>query len=470
MALDKSIQEALDFFRSDPVEFVRRVLGIEPLPWQIDFMLAVRDHSQIAVSSGVGTGKSACTAWLIIWYLLTHDYAKIGITGATYAQLDSGIRSEIGSTLRRMSETFPHIAKQLVLTSTSIYRQDAPEDAFAEIRVASKDNSESLRGLHCENGVAIWFVDEASSISDESFVSIFGVLSGRNAKVVMTSNPTRLKGAFFAAFHSDAALWRLFKVNYENSSLVRSAFIETVASTYGRDSSQYRVQVLGEFPLVDEETLIPRPLVEEATKRKVDPIPGPIIWGVDCATTNGGDRIAVCKRQMNHVLGPVKSWPGREPMEIVDLLVREIEAEKERDRPQEIVIDSNGVGAGVVSRLKQLGYPARGINVGERAREPERYPRLRDELWDRAKSYLEARDCKLPNQEELIFELSSPLYKVDDTSRKLKVEGKQEMRKRLHCKSPDLADAFIHSLYVQTSNSRFSGRSINDQIDVSYVV
>ena len=52
-----------------------------------------------------------------------------------------------------------------------------------------------------------------------------------------------------------------------------------------------------------------------------------------------------------------------------------------RPATSEILVDVIGVGGGVVDRLKELGMPVRGINVGEAAASMDNCNRLRDELW-----------------------------------------------------------------------------------------
>jgi hypothetical protein len=103
-----------------------------------------------------------------------------------------------------------------------------------------------------------------------------------------------------------------------------------------------------------------------------------------------------------------------------------------------------GIGAGVVDRCNELGLPVRGINVGERPSSADRFMRFRDELWFRGRDWFGARDCKIPDDAELIAELVAPLYTFT-SSGKVCVESKDEMKER-GMKSPDLADAFLLTL------------------------
>jgi hypothetical protein len=141
------------------------------------------------------------------------------------------------------------------------------------------------------------------------------------------------------------------------------------------------------------------------------------------------------------VVAPVKTWKGLDLMALTGAVMHEWESTDHRDRPVEILVDSIGLGAGVVDRLRELKLPARGINVGESPAFKGQYMNLRAELWGKAKAWLEARDCKLPRDERLVNELSSPRYSFMSNG-KLRLEGKDDMKRR-GLASPDVADAFV---------------------------
>ena len=77
-----------------------------------------------------------------------------------------------------------------------------------------------------------------------------------------------------------------------------------------------------------------------------------------------------------------------------------------------------------------------GLGLGLRAKTN----RLRDELWFKARKWLEKKGCKLFPDETLIAELTLPKYAFT-SSGKMKVESKDDLKKR-YPRSPDVADAF----------------------------
>jgi hypothetical protein len=94
-----------------------------------------------------------------------------------------------------------------------------------------------------------------------------------------------------------------------------------------------------------------------------------------------------------------------------------------------------------VDRLRELGLPARGINVSESPAMGGTYRNLKAELWYRARAWLEARDCKMPKDEVLIAELATVRYNFTSNG-KIAIEGKDEIKRR-GLPSPDKADAFV---------------------------
>ena len=140
------------------------------------------------------------------------------------------------------------------------------------------------------------------------------------------------------------------------------------------------------------------------------------------------------------------------------------------ERPEEILVDSIGLGGGVVDRLCEMGLPVRGINVGEApSTDGKTYMRLRDELWFKAREWFQGRDVRIPEGcEELVAELSMPHYEYS-SSGKIKVEDKASMKKR-GLKSPDLADAFCLTLAHESAfNAGLNFKSELPEMEVAVV-
>ena len=152
-------------------------------------------------------------------------------------------------------------------------------------------------------------------------------------------------------------------------------------------------------------------------------------------------------------------------MELSGIVLSEYEATPYQLRPRAMYIDAIGLGAGLADRLRELELPAVAISVSETASLKDRFNRLRDELFWNAREWFEARDCKIPDDQTLVQELTSVRYKYLSNG-KLKIESKDEMKRRGQ-RSPDVADAFVLSFAQQGavaggySRGYTSSRAIN---------
>jgi phage terminase large subunit len=435
---------------NDPLLFVTEVLGASPEPWQAQALELIGQNDRVSIRAGHGVGKTTFLAWVVLWFMLTRMPFKIPITANSQDQL----RDVVWPELRKWHGRLPDPLKnEIEVAAERLFLKGAPE-CFAVARTASKDNPEALQGFHEDN--LLFVVEEASGIDDIVFEVGAGALSTAGAKLLMLANPTRTSGYFYDSHHILRSRFKTMRVNSEDVPRARG-HIDDIIAKHGKDSNVYRVRVLGEFPDTEDDAVIPLHLCEAAMARKVAKTPYRPVWGLDVARF-GDDRITLAKREGNTLLEPIKFWRNRDTMQVVGLVMQEWRTTDEIDRPTVIAVDVIGIGAGVCDRLRELGLPAVGINVGERPDDPDRFMRKRDEVWWHGREWLERPDSVLCDDQELVAELTATKYEVLSTG-KIKVEGKDEMKERgLH--SPDLADAFLLTLA-----RRWDERRPDEQID-----
>ena len=427
-------------YRDEPVLFVTEVLGADPLPWQREFLMHVaRGERRISVRAGHGVGKSTACAWLLLWHMFTRLPQKSVCTAPTAGQLFDALFSEV----KHWAQKLPAPLRDTIeIFSDRIVQRGAPESSFISARTSSAERPEALAGIHSENVLII--VDEASAVPEPVFEAAAGSMSGHSATTVLIGNPTRNTGLFFKTHHQLSSDWQTMHVSCLDNRLVAKDFIKQIAATYGETSNAYRVRVLGEFALRDDDSLIPADLVDSAMIRDIAlDTTQDLIYGVDVARF-GSDRTVICKRRGNVVI-EFRHWSGEDLMSTVGRIVHEANT----DKPFEICVDSIGLGGGVADRLRELGYNVRDVNVSESNALNQQAAKLRDELWIAAKDWLETRSVKLPKDDELRQELIGPTYSFTSNG-KIKVEGKSEMKRR-GMRSPDLADALCLSFASQAA-------------------
>ena len=434
MTEDNPLEEFVLRYRDDPALFVTEVLGATPYPYQAEFLNALATgERKMSVRSGHGTGKSTTASWAMLWFVLLRFPNKVVVTAPTSGQLFDALFAE----LKRWINELPDQLKVLLTVKADrVELTAASSEAFISARTSRAETPEALAGVHSENVLLV--VDEASGVPEKVFEAAAGSMSGHAATTILMSNPTRSSGTFFESQTRMASSWWTRRWSCVDSPLVSEEFVDEMRARYGEESNAFRIRVLGEFPMADDDTIIPFHLADSAIKRDIEVTPdAKPIWGLDVARF-GADKTALCKRYGN-VVTEISSWQGLDLMQTVGRVMAEYEGLSPSMRPSEILVDSIGVGGGVVDRLRELGAPVRGINVGEAPAMGNTYMNLRAELWFKTKGWLEDRSCKIPNDDQLLAELTSIRYAFTPSG-KMKAESKDDMRKR-GLKSPDLADA-----------------------------
>lgn len=433
----------LEQYGNDRVAFVREVLGGNPDADQTAYLQARdRGDRQIAERSGHNVGKTTQLAWDITHHAVCKFPQKTVCTSATAPQLHDALVPETKAWFKKLP---PALLDLFEMKAESIHLKAAPEESFVSFRTSRPETPEALAGVHSENVLLI--CDEASGIPDTVFDAAAGSMAGEHCHIVMTGNPLRNTGLFADVWHRPeiGKTWTKFHVSCVGHPRISQAWIDEQRAKYGgEEDNRFRVRVLGEFPRADDDTIIPFDLVQAALDRDVIPNPGaPVIWGLDCAR-GGGDPSALAKRKGNVLLEPTQIRAGRDLMQLAGWVKRQWDDCDPQYRPREINIDVIGLGGGVVDRLNELGLPVRGINVAEDATIwPERYHKLRTELWFKGEEWFRRKDCNIAGDDDLLGELVKQRFRFYDSNGKLYALSKQEMRPE---PSPNRADAFLLTL------------------------
>lgn len=424
-----------------PIAFVREVLHAEPDPWQLHALrLLARGHTRISVKSGHGVGKTTFASWAILWFIITRTPFKCAVTAPTAPQLFDALWPEVGKWFRKLPEKWQEL--YTVTADHITLRED--NESFVTARTSRPETPEAMQGLHSANILLV--ADEASGIDERVYEAASGSMSSSGAITVLIGNPVRDSGYFWRTHTLEKERWATMTVSAADSPRVTPDFVREMAERYGPDSNAYRVRVLGQFPTGSDDTYIPGELVDAAMSRDVAlDTAAPIIWGLDVARY-GADASVLIKRQGNCVTEPPRRWRNIDLMALSGAIKHEYDTAGSA-KPVLIVIDSIGVGAGVVDRLQEQGAPVLGVNVAEAPANAFNYMRLRDELWSRTREWLASRVVRLPRDDQLRDDLVAPKFTFSSTG-KLLIESKESMRRR-GLPSCDSADALMLTLAQQ---------------------
>jgi phage terminase large subunit len=440
-------QQIFERYEDDPVGFCTDILGVEPQEWQAELLRAVANPEvrQASCVSGHGTGKSSAASWAMIWHMLTRYPQKTLVTAPTSGQLYDALFAEFKTWIKKLPDA---LQQQLIVKQDRVELAGAPSESFCAAKLSRPEQPEALAGAHSENILLI--ADEASGVPEQVFESALGSTSGSNSTFLLLGNGVRSSGFFYDTHHRLKPYWTTFRISCLDSPLVSPAYVEEMRLKYGgEESNAFRVRVLGLFPKSDDDTVIAMEHVELARHRKVyQPRETPIIIAADIARFGDDSTVAVV-RQGRRVL-EVHSWKKLDLMQTSGRLVELYQ----RDwylPVEEILVDSVGLGSGVLDRLRELGLPARGVNVGEAPSMSEKYANLRAELWFELADWFKG-EVSIPDNEELVRDLVATRYNYRSNGT-LAIESKAETKKRLG-HSPDFADALMISMSSRAIDAR----------------
>ena len=424
-----------------------RKVGVEK--WMKDYASKIG----ISIMSGQGTGKDFFAALALMWFMSNFSYPKCSATANTNKQLMNVYWSEISKIMalsKRMDENDPYspsvLQDMFTVQTEKVFNKQLPEGEkgkrwFCEaVTINStsspEDQGAAMAGRHERHMLFVF--DEAAGIHDAVYKPVEGTLTGVVNLVLIIFNPVKRKG--FAIDSQNDGRYVAMRWNSEDSEIVSRAHIEGMAQKYGTDSAPYRIRVLGLPPIADTDALIPYDWVIDAVDREISPGEDDAhVLGVDVGA--GGDKSVIARRHGGRIYDLFRN-NTKDTMQTVGwvgLKMEEFEAHA-------AMVDNIGVGAGVYNRLHELGYKAYAADVRRKADQELKFLNKRDEIYWRLRDMFEKGTISIPNDQDLIDQLTSIKYAPMSDGR-IKVQSKKEMRQH-GMASPDEADAVALTFYL----------------------
>lgn len=486
-------------WRQDWCLFASEALGANLDPEQQAILRSVQVNRMTAVASGTARGKDFVTAVACICFMyLTPEWdenevmvknTKVAMTAPTDRQVKNIMMPEI-------SRLFYAAHRRGVALPGKLNAYDIrteSEEWFLVGFKASEHNHESWSGFHAVN--TMFAVTEASGISDDTFAAIEGNLQG-NSRLLIVFNPNTTIGYAAAAMKQKRFTpftlsslsapnvvqrkivipgqvdfdWMKDKVDTW-STPIDKADVRLEEDDFEFDGNWYRpndlfrIKVLGKFPKVDSDVIIPEQWIEAANERWLafdgDPeSQGHLKLGVDVAG-QGRDSSCFFGRRGNYTELPKMVQSGGEfmHMEIAGRVKHILDA----DGHAMAFIDTIGEGAGVYARLKEQGVesavsakfshgaidPITGYTLTD-ITEEHQFLNMRAYLYWALKDWLNPQhnpNAMLPPDEELKEELTNTKWKFNSQG-KIQIEAKEDIKKRIG-RSPDKADALVNTFYPE---------------------
>lgn len=457
--------EGNNFYRGEEgiVRFVYDVIGAKKVHGYQEEILRefVRNH-RAAIRAPHGAGKSCLSSWAVLWLMGVYPPevdVKVVTTASAWRQLEKFLWPEIRKWGSQTDWSMLGLKVRLNRELLGLNFRLNNKEAFA----AASDNPAMIEGAHAT--VIGYVFDEAKAIPEGTWDAAEGAFSqegleGHEAYALAISTPGDEEGRFYQIHQRKKGLddWWVRHITLEEA-IVAGQISQTWADQrkrqWGEDSDVYKRRVLGEFSSSSSSSVIPLSWIELANERWLawqdehEISKEPEFIGVDPARF-GDDFTAIARFRDFTCL----SIDYVSQMDTVEIAKRVMDMDPLQTKPT--AVDSIGIGAGVVDRMREGGYIVLAVNTSEPTYWTDvsgeiKFLNLRAYLWWLMREYLDPnmpRDqlIALPPDEKLIADLASP--KWTETSRGLiQIESKKQLRKRLG-RSPDSADSVLLALYA----------------------
>lgn len=457
-------------FTRNPLGFVRYIYpwgdgelsdSQGPRAWQAEFLGFVGQHLenpstqfeplQVSIASGHGIGKSALVGMFTHWAMSTCEDCRVVITANSDPQLRTKTWPEVSKWFRLglNSKWFTVNAESITIKNeehSSLWRTDR--------LTWSTNNPQAFAGLHNKGKRIVVIFDEASEIDDVIWEVTQGALTDENTEIIWVTfgNPTQNTGRFRECFGKYKHRWKNFQIDSRTVEGTNKTEIEKWIKDYGEDSDFVRVRVRGEFPRAGSNQFIPSDIVAAARLTTVDGfLTLPKVLSVDVARF-GDDQTVIGLRQGRHFRILAK-YRGKDTVETTQFAIDFIEEHK----PDAIIVDADGLGAGVVDNLHHRGYKDSVFEFhgGWPAEDSEMYFNRRAECWGLTRTWLK-NGADIPDDPELEIDLTGPQYGFSG-KQQIQLEKKEDMKKR-GLASPDCGDCLVMTFSVKIAVSHQAER------------
>jgi phage terminase large subunit-like protein len=421
-----------DRLLDEPSYFVEEYVGVEPFDYQTEFM--DHDSTRKVAVCGRRVGKSRMAGWMALHAAVTNSNHEIIVTAKAR---------------RQASELFNQIKKEVRKSAYSEEAWGISDSTNTEINFTNgsrikvlpvgRDGS-NIRGY----GADMLTVDEAAFIKDDIFQQVLSpMLAVGDSTFVLLSTPFGKDGYLYNryqdAMEDDSSEWFGINVPTSANPLIDESFIKEQERTLTRN--QFKREILGKFSSTSDAFFTHEELTNNnvAKNQPVHQESDVCYLGVDLASTGGDLSVYVCIDEDGNVF----NIDYTEDKPLTEAMGKVTELDNTYDFTK-ILIDSTGLGQGVVDQLKEtLGRKVQGFKFSNESKQ-SLYNTLKNELQKGAISYYFISDKDEP--ENRMVKQCLDLKKSFTSTGKLKISHPSNGH-------DDFSDALSLAVWAKTQKS-----------------
>lgn len=445
-----------DPFVDDPVGWMHQ----RGVTWykQDEVYESVRDHRYTAVPSCHDVGKSFSAANIIAWWIDSHP------PGEAFAVSTAPTAPQVEVILwRELNRIHVHRDLPGYITAGSVPAWKMDGEIVAYGRKPADYDQAAFQGIHAKYVLVV--IDEACGVPRSLFEAADALATNENSRVLAIGNPDDPSSYFqkicqpnsgwnvvtISAFDWINEMKRMRKAKDSRLEvlapvLVSEQWVKERAERWGVDSAIYKAKVLGQFAESAEDTIIPYHIAKACVNLLLEPTEKNFPGVLGCDIARGGEDESTIISVHGTDVEIIAKFREPDLMKVADRIATELET---RGPQWKAVVDGDGIGGGVIDRLRQLRKNVVEYRGSEKARHrPKRFKNRRAEAWWAGRLLLQDKAVSLPtgsdDADTLLRDLTVPRI-IRDAAGRIQVEPKDEIRKRLG-HSPDLGDALIMAL------------------------
>ena len=400
---------------------------------------------KICINATTRAGKSLIIGLCAIIWALDRPNSKIVIIGPTY----NHTRIIMDYIAEHITDS-PWISEMVDLdrkVSVERLRKEVSKNriTFKNKSVIFLLSAEGkARGI-IGRGADLIIEDEAELISDETHRTKIMRMLGEspNSKIVLIGNAVGLNHFYEASISKD---YKKIHINWRDcvrEGRLTKEFVEDRKKQL--TPAEFEMWLESNFVEDLESKLISKEWIDKAIYKPTDKVTENTIFGLDIAELGNDLSVLTGINAENDIYKVVflKSWEKKETMQTVGIVTKYI------SNKNQINVDATGVGNGVWSRLKEMGYQANKLLTGSSpTRERDRFLNLKAQLYWRLRTLFEEGRIKIPNHPTLIEQLNKLKYEITSAG-KIKIIDPED-------KSPDFADSLCYAVSYHKPKLVFS--------------
>lgn len=461
-AIDRLFPPPIDF---DPVAWAERH-GLFLWSKQKEFLQSVVENRYTAVRACHDVGKSFGVAVLLVAWADTYKHDSFVIfTAPTYPQVNAVVGREVRDLLRKLD--LPHI--ELLESNELKYKGHLRGYG----RKPADHNPAGFSGIHAKYPLVV--IDEGGGVPKNIFVGADTVATNENGRVITIGNPDNPVSHFKTIMtpQVDAKTgrkkpmqWNVIKIDAFSSPnftdekvplwlrplLISPTWVEERKEEWGEDSPLYVSKVLAEFPESAENAIFSFELIAEAFG-EVTKDASPRCLTLDVASSGRDESVAYAIRANGDVTHEF-SYRINDLMDLAD----EAYEWWLLNRQAKVVVDANGLGEGVYSRLKQLGVRVVPFFGQQSPRDTKQYINARAEAAFCTRNAIKQNEITLPMGDEILAGELPTIQWEFGARNKFQLMSKEDMKK-MGLASPNRADALTMGVWVLRLGRVSSGRT-----------